>query len=109
QPAVVRSLLPICSGLRIQAEFTNGLTSALLGWRHMTPSDIRYITNYTRPLPPGDRDAVLWKAWIETPAREALENIFPGLERRNNIPALYTFRTPEELHDLSDVATEARV
>jgi hypothetical protein len=107
QPAVIRSLLPICSSLKIRPEFTNGLISALLSWSHMAPGDRRYLKNFTRPLPAHDRDAVLWKSWIETPAREALENILPGLERRNNIPALYTYRTPEELRELSDVTSEA--
>jgi hypothetical protein len=106
QPAVIRSLLPICSDLRIRAEFSNGLISALLAWRHMVPGERRYSTNYTRPLPAHGREAVLWRSWIETPAREALENILPGLERRNNIPALYTYRTPEELRELSDVTSE---
>jgi hypothetical protein len=109
QPAVIRSLLSICSGLRIQAEFTNGLISALLAWRHMAPDDRRYITGYTRPLPTHHQQAVLWKSWIEMPAREALENIFPGLESQNNIPALYTCRTSEELHELSNVMSERRI
>jgi hypothetical protein len=109
RPAVIRSLLPICSDLKMQAEFTNGVVSALLGWRHMSPQGLRYLTNYTRPLLTHDREAALWNAWIETPAREALENIFPGLERQNHIPSLYTYRTPEELLDLSGVASEARI
>jgi hypothetical protein len=109
QPAVIRSLLPICSGLKIRAEFTNGLISALLVWSHMAPGDRRYVTNYTRPLPANSREAVLWKSWIEMPAREALENIFPGLERHNNIPALYTYRSMDELRELSDVTSEKRI
>jgi hypothetical protein len=75
----------------------------------MAPGDLRYITNYTRPLPANGQEAGLWKPWIETPAREALENLFPGLERRNHIPALYTYRTPEELRELSDVTSEKRI
>jgi len=63
---------------------------------------LRYINDYTRPLATHDRQAVLWNQWIETPAREALANVFPGLERRNNIPSLYTFRTSEELGSLSE-------
>jgi len=109
QPAVIRSLVSTCARLRIQAEFTNGLISALLSWRHMAPGDLRHTGFYTRPLPNHHKEAVLWKAWIETPAREALENILPGLERRNNIPALYTYRTPEELLELSDVTIEERI
>ena len=106
QPAVIRSLVPVCARLGGQAEFTNGLISALLAWRHMAPGDARRIASYTRPLPNHHRDAVAWKVWIETPAREALEEIWPGLERRNQVPALYTYRTPEELRDLSEVASE---
>jgi len=114
QPEVIRSLIQICSELSsselsMEAEFTNGLVSALLAWRHMAPGDLRHIANYTRLLPTQDRQSVLWKAWIETPARDALENIFPGLEHRNNIPALYTYRTPEELRELSAEVSEARI
>jgi hypothetical protein len=108
QTAVIRSLLAIGSQLGIRGEFTNGLTSALLAWRHMAPGDLRHLSNYTRPLPVHDRDAVLWSTWIELPAREALETVFPGLERRNNIPALYTYRTREELREMSEVTSEAR-
>ena len=109
QPGVIRSLLPVCSRMKLQAEFSNGLISALLSWRQMTPGDARLITSYTRPLPDREREAALWKEWIETPAHDALEYIYPGLERRNNIPALYTYRTPEELRELSEVASEARI
>ncbi len=109
QPAVIRSLLSICSALSIQAEFTNGLISAVMAWRHMAPGDRRHIANYTRALPAQNREAVLWKSWIETPAREALENILPGLVRQNNVPALYTYRTPDELRELSDVTSEALI
>jgi hypothetical protein len=102
QPAVIRSLASVCSELKMRDEFINGLISALLAWRHMAPVDLRYINDYTRPLATHDRQAVLWNQWIETPAREALANVFPGLERRNNIPSLYTFRTSEELGSLSE-------
>lgn len=106
QPAVIRSLASICARLRIQAEFTNGLISALLVWRHMAPCDLRHIGSYTRPLPVHHKEAILWKVWIETPARDAIENLLPGLERSNRIPALYTYRTPDELHELSAVMME---
>jgi hypothetical protein len=49
---------------------------------------------------------VLWKLWVEMPVREALESILPGLERQNRIPALYTYRTIEELRELSEVTSE---
>jgi hypothetical protein len=102
QPPVVRSLASVCSELKMRDEFINGLISALLAWRHMAPDDLRYANNYTRPLAGHDVQAVLWNQWIDTPAREALANVFPGLERRNNIPSLYSFRTSEELGCLSE-------
>jgi hypothetical protein len=102
QPAVIRSLASVCSELKMRDEFIDGLISALLVWRHMAPDDSRYINDYTRPLATHDRQAILWNQWIETPAREALANFFPGLERRNNIPSLYTFRTSDELSRLSE-------
>lgn len=102
QPPVVRSLAPVCSELKMRDEFINGLISALLVWRHMAPDDMRYLNNYTRPLTNHNVQAVLWNQWIDTPAREALANFFPGLERHNKIPALYSFRTSEELGRLSE-------
>jgi hypothetical protein len=104
RPAVIRSLIPQCADMRIHAEFTNGLISALLTWRHMAPGDGRYIGNYTRALLTHDQQAVRWNSWIETPAREALETVWPGLDISNNVPALYSYRTPEELAELSAVA-----
>jgi hypothetical protein len=104
RPAVIRSLIPQCADMRIHAEFTNGLISALLAWRHMAPGDSRYINNYTRALLTHDQQAVRWNSWIETPTREALETVWPGLESSNNVPALYSYRTHEELAELSAVA-----
>jgi hypothetical protein len=109
EPSVIRSLLPICSEMKMQAEFSNGLISALLVWRHMAPGDLRHLIHYTRPLPARDPNAVLWNAWIEAPAREALENVFPGLDRGNRIPALYSYRTAEELREMSDVTSGLRI
>ena len=99
-PAALRSLTTTCAELKIQDEFTNGMISALLAWRHMAPEDARYIGTYTGPQP-SNGDGVRWNDWIQTPSRDAMENISAGLERRNNIPALYTYRTREELGRLS--------
>ena len=103
QPGVIRSLLPIGAELGIQMEFTNGVISALLAWRHMAPRDERRLRTYTRPSPAQDGSKDLWETWVETPAREALENVYSGLESRNRIAALYTYRPPEELLELSGV------
>jgi hypothetical protein len=105
-PGVIRSLIQIASQLRLQNEFTNGLISALLSWRHMAPGDVRHLRTYTQPLPAHDRRKVLCETWIGKPAREALQNLYPGLERRNRIPSLYTYRTPEELRELSGATCE---
>jgi hypothetical protein len=106
RPGAIRSLIPICSELRIKSEFTNGLISALLAWRHMAPGDARYLRPYTQPLPAHDPKKVLLDSWIGTPARQALECLYPGLESRNRIPALYTCRTYEELRELSGESCE---
>jgi hypothetical protein len=100
-PAVVRSVAAACSELKIRNEFTNGLISALLAWRHMAPEDTRYIAMYTQRQASQSREAVLWNDWIATPIRHALDDVFAGLQRRNNIPALYTYRTQDELRRLS--------
>src|SRR5579871_755562 len=97
QPVVVRSAASACAELKMRDEFVNGLISALMAWRSMAPEDAHYGAPYLRPLPSQDRHAALWRDWIETPARDALQNIYPGLERRNLIPSLYTFRTIDEL------------
>lgn len=101
-PKVIESLASVCSELRMRDEFVNGLISALLVWRHMAPNDVRHINKYTGSTAANNGQAGLWKQWIETPARDALANFFPGLERRNNIPSLYAFRTSEELGRLSE-------
>ena len=101
RPSVIQALLSAGAELRIEPEFTNGVASALLAWHHMAPGDLRYLTPYTRPLLPGAPAARQWESWIETPAKFALDRIFAGLVLRNNIPALYTFRTSDKLTELS--------
>jgi hypothetical protein len=108
QPEVVRTLASTCSDLNLREEFINGFISALLVWRHMAPDDSRYTHIYTQPPSAADRQFPLWAEWIETPAREALSKFFPGLERRNNIPSLYSFQTPEELCRLSEEPVNQR-
>src|SRR5262249_47751970 len=109
QPATIRALLPVCSDLRMREEFSNGLISALMAWRQMAPGESRYSTKYTRPLAGSGRESILWRSWIESPAREALEEILPGLERAGRIPALYTCRTMDELRELSGALSEERI
>jgi len=113
RPAVIGSVAAICSRLKLQDVFINGLISALMAWRHMAPADEREIAPYLRLQPgmqPRSRaEQALWKAWIETPARDALHDISPGLQLRNNIPALYTYRTHEELCRLSAAANGVQI
>jgi hypothetical protein len=105
-PRIVRSLAATCSELRLRDEFINGMTSALMAWRHMAPEDVQYIETYTGPQPDCSTDELLWNHWIATPAREALKDFLPGLRLRNNVPALYTYRTPGELRQLSAASSE---
>ena len=97
-PAVLRSLLAPASDLKMRDAATNGVISALMAWRHMQPGEPRNLAPYQdSSLENGD----LWNNWVRIPARQALANIYPGLERSNRIPALYTFRTSEQLDELS--------
>jgi hypothetical protein len=97
-PALLRSLLVSCSDLKMQDVTTNGAISALMAWRHMQPGQPRYLEPYQdSPREKGE----LWNNWVQMPARHALANIYPGLERSTRIPALYTFRTLTELDELS--------
>jgi hypothetical protein len=98
-PSIVQALAAICAELKIHDEFTNGLLSALMAWRHMAPEDVRYTRLYTGPQP--GHGTALWQEWIAAPVRDALGNIFPGLREQNHIPALYSYRTHEELCQLS--------
>ncbi len=102
-PRILRSLAGICSELKLYDEFTNGMISALLAWRHMAPEDTGYIGAYTRMQTDRATDGLLWSYWVVTPARDALANVYAGLERRNNIAALYTYRTEDELRCFSAV------
>jgi len=104
---LIRSVAAACSELKLRNEFTNGLTSALMAWRHMAPDDLRYTGNFTQPHAGRSNDAILWNEWVATPVRLALEDIFPGMKRSNKIPALYTYRTYEELRRLSVVPEAA--
>jgi hypothetical protein len=100
-PAIVKSTARACSELKLHDEFTNGMLSAVLAWHQMAPRDVEHIETYTSPEKKREGDGLFWRYWVATPAREAVEEIFPGLERRNRIASLYTYRTMEELHRLS--------
>ena len=101
QPVVIRSAASACAELKMKDEFVNGFISALMAWRNMAPEDVRYSGVFSRPLAASDRHAALWKDWIEGPAQDALKHLYPGLERRNLIPSLYSYRTWEELKRLA--------
>ncbi len=105
-PSILQSLAEICQELKRRDEFTNGLISALMAWRHMAPDEVRYTRLYTG-APPAPGPAV-WEEWVARPVREAVNNIFPGLRERNQIPALYTYRTNDELSRLSAGTGENR-
>ncbi len=92
----------VCRQQKWHDEFTNGLISALMAWRHMAPEDTREIAPYTST-------GLQWNEWIEVPVRDAFENIFPGPNRLDNIPSLYTYRTREQLLRLSTVMEETIV
>ncbi len=98
-PDIARSLMEICQELKLRDEFTNGVISALMAWRHMAPEDSQYTEAYVRPRLDGD--GLVWNQWVTAPCREALDDIFPGLKLRNKIPALYTYRTQGELARLT--------
>lgn len=100
QPAIIRSYAATCSGM-IQDEFTNGVISALMAWRHMAPEDLRdigpYVSERNYRQTGHRKEEIIWNDWIAIPARKAIADIFPGLDRRNRIPALYSYRTHDEL------------
>ena len=97
EPATLKALLPIYERLQLRDEFVNGVLSAILAWRHMAPEDKLLLPRYTEPSQAIDH----WENWVRHPVAYALHSIFPGLERRNNIPAFYTWRSSEELVALS--------
>jgi hypothetical protein len=92
-PEIVKLTARAASELKLHDEFTNGLISAVLAWRHMAPRDAQHIETYTTPEKRRDGDGLFWRYWISTPAREAVEEVYPGLERENRIASLYTYRT----------------
>ncbi|HVW08066.1 MAG TPA: hypothetical protein VHC90_05765 [Bryobacteraceae bacterium] len=96
-PEIVKSAARACSELQFHDEFTNGMISAVLAWHHMVPRDVDRIETYTTAEKKREGDGLFWRYWIATPAREALEEVYPGLERQNRIASLYSYRTVEEL------------
>lgn len=108
-PRILKSLAQVCAELKLYDEFRNGMISGVLVWKHMAPKDVAWIDTYTSPQRDRSGDGLMWGHWVMTPAREALENVYPGLERQNRIAALYTYRTPEELLRLSATAVGSSV
>lgn len=100
-PEIVKSTARACSDLQLYEEFTNGLISALLAWHHMVPRNVEHTETYTSPENKREGDGLFWRHWIAEPAREAMEEIYPGLDRQNRIASLYLYRTTDELRKLA--------
>lgn len=94
-PAVLKNLLRAPSGIRLPSAVKNGVTSAVLVWKHMVPEDREFSPVYTRRLPPNAHEAESWNNLVVTPASEALD---AGGQR---IAALFQY------HDLTQQANHA--
>jgi hypothetical protein len=100
RPAVTASFAEVCAELKLGDAFRNGLTSALMAWRHMAPLDGTLLRPYTSGEHPSGVSRALWKSWVIEPATIALDEIYPTIERAGRIGHLFRYMTPEQLREL---------
>lgn len=100
-PKVAVSFAEACEAMNLRDGFRNGLVSALMAWQHMAPLDKQLLRIYLSPEPPVKTSKQLWTSWIVEPARRAMEDIFPGLNRAGKIGHLYRYLTWSELEALA--------
>ncbi len=103
RPKVTASFATACKQLKLEDAFKNGLTSALMAWRHMAPLDTTLFRPYTSEVPPEDCTRENWKTMVMEPAVWALNEIYPKIERAGRIGHLFRYRTAAELHELGSV------
>jgi hypothetical protein len=85
-PAVLKNLLRAAAPVAMRDAVINGITSALLVWRHMVPEDREFGAAYTRRLPVGARGADDWNNLVVIPAARALAT------EDQRIAALFQYR-----------------
>ena len=100
RPEVAASFASACEEMKLGAAFRNGLTSALMAWRHMAPLDATLLRPYTSVEPPSGCSRALWKSMVMEPSVWALNEIYPTIERAGRIGHLFRYRTPVELQEL---------
>ena len=101
RPLVLENFLRICAqpGMPEYTRETaiNGITSALMIWRHMVPWDTACSNAYLNDLPLGTGNneasrAALWKEWVVEPSRRVLQYDLPRLCEQRRVASVFSYR-----------------
>lgn len=75
---VLRNLLVAAEKARMPEAVINGITSALMLWKFMTPADSTLLPRYFRPIPGPDHASELWAENVMRPVSRVFALDFPG-------------------------------
>jgi len=89
QPAVLKSFLRAAESIRMPVAVRNGITSALIVWKHMVPEDAELLSQYTELASGNSVEAARWNDYVAWPARAALAETFPMLAKQNRIASVF--------------------
>lgn len=90
-PVVLRNLLPTAESIRMPVAVRNGVTSALMVWKHIVPEDGEFLPPYLEPASGSSPDVVLWNDYVAQPAREAFAGAFPILAKHDRMASVFQF------------------
>ena len=86
-PAVLKNMLQATRSLELPEAVINGITSALMVWKHMVPGDTAFLPQYLRL-----QNDQLWNERVAKPALHAFAEVYPDLLRQGRIATLFSFR-----------------
>jgi hypothetical protein len=89
-PAILKNLLRASQSIDMPEAVMNGITSALMIWRHMAPGDAAFFPQYLRLQDPA------WNERVAGPAMKAFADVYPELLRQGSVAPLFAYRGAHE-------------
>jgi len=85
--AVLKNLLRATRDIETPEALINGITSALMVWKHMVPGDAAFLPQYLRLS-----DDQLWNDRVAAPALKVFADVYPGLLCQHRVATLFSYR-----------------
>jgi len=90
--AVLKNLLRSTRDIAMPEAVINGITSALMVWKHMVPADAAFLPPYLRLASTNDADDHLWNDRVAIPSLRAFAETYPDLLSHHRVATLFAYR-----------------